>query len=408
MTAPIPDAAASGPSAAQLCKRCKENPGILNVRTEYICSDCFDKYLRSKCIKRMENHRVRYGECSGRKLLLPISFGISSTTLLHFIDNQLKNQLERVGNYGYDVLIVYVDESILDPDSPPRTHLELVKARFPDAGRYIAVGIEDIYNYKSVLLETLAENGMKEVKIEGSDPAAALKSLLSALPSATSRIDILTILRTRLLTQLAKHHSCEAILWGDSTTRLAEKTLAETAKGRGFSIPWQTADGMSPYGITNTYPLRDILKKELATYVTLTLPTSAPLLPLCVAYNSQPKYSANAAASGRNITIDELMTQYFETIEEQYPSIVANVVRTAGKLLPPRTGNDLDCRICGLPGDGGGGELTLSALTLNSGVAVKNGREENRSGGVGEGRMCYGCARSFHGVQEGYEWPLDA
>lgn len=140
-------------------------------------------------------------------------------------------------------------------------------------------------------------------------------------------------------------------------------------------------------------------------YVSVSLPGSRePLLALCAAYSAQPKHSAASAASGRNITIDELMTQYFESIETQYPSIVANVVRTAGKLKPPPPGSadGGPCMICGLPGDGAGGDMTLSALTLNAGVneGEKPGNGNKRSD------MCYGCARSTYGAAS-YDWPLE-
>lgn len=157
-------------------------------------------------------------------------------------------------------------------------------------------------------------------------------------------------------------------------------------------------------GVKFHYPLRDLLKSELVNYVSLELPGApAPLLPLCVAYSAQPKHSAAGAASGRNITIDELMTQYFESIETQYPSIVANVVRTAGKLQPLRgNANGESCRICGLPGDGAGGDMTLSALTLNA-QANDGGKPDNGNKRSG---MCYGCARSTYGAAS-YDWPLE-
>lgn len=86
----------------------------------------------------------------------------------------------------------------------------------------------------------------------------------------------------------------------------------------------------------------------------------------------------------------------------QYPSIVANVVKTAGKLQPLRGNASSDsCRVCGLPGDGAGGDMTLSALTL--GGEVSGGELKNRGKRSG---MCYGCARSTHGATI-YDWPLE-
>ncbi|CUS11521.1 unnamed protein product [Tuber aestivum] len=387
----------NGTTVSTLCKRCCTSPSVINLRTEHLCSDCFDKYIRSKCIKRMEAYRVRYNppdtDTSPRRLLLPLSFGISSTTLLHLLNSQLQNQLARTTRTGFVLVVVHIDESAIDPTVPPgEKSMRAVQERFPHVGEYLVVKLEGIYEFPSAVKAF-------EMGVGGSgggDWEEKLKDLLGALPSSTSRMDVLHILRTRLITGLARKHACEAVLWGDTTTRLAEKTLAETAKGRGFSIPWQTSDGDSPYGLKFLYPLRDLLKKELAVYISLDAPT--PLRPLCSGAAEEGEGKKKYAAVGKGITIDELMTQYFEGIEGQYPSIVANVVRTAGKLVTEggvvRIGR---CKICGLPRDGGGGELVL-------GAGAKSG-ETSGGGGKEGGDMCYGCARSVYGARP-YEWPL--
>ncbi|KAL0633330.1 Cytoplasmic tRNA 2-thiolation protein 2 [Maublancomyces gigas] len=394
-----------GEPAIQKCKRCRENTAVVVVRQENLCCECFDKYVRSKCIKRMETYRVRYPDTAPRTLLLPVSFGISSTTLLYLLCGQLARQSSQAGRTGFSLLIVHVDETCIDSSLPPRSHLDALRSRFPDAGHYTAVGIEDIYQFRNAAREVELAAGVDEEKAHGGfDAREAVRNLLGALASPTSRTDVLAVLRTRLVVEIAKREGCEGVLWGDTTTRLAEKTLGETAKGRGFSIPWRTADGDSPFGVKFHYPLRDLLKSELVNYVSLSLPASRePLLLLCAAYSAQPKHSAASAASGRNITIDELMTQYFESIETQYPSIVANVVRTAGKLQPLRGSADGGhCMICGLPGDGAGGDMTLSALTLNAGA---DEGEKPRNGNK-RSDMCYGCARSTYGAAS-YDWPLE-
>lgn len=128
--------------------------------------------------------------------------------------------------------------------------------------------------------------------------------------------------------------------------------------------------------------------KELVTYAKEL--ADPPLISLCWAYSEEPKHSAAKATSGRNITVDELMTQYFEQMEEQYPSIVSNVVRTANR-LKVEDPNAEHCVICGLPGDGGASGLTLGA------------QEETE--GISDG-MCYGCLRSTHGATDKIDWPL--
>jgi len=353
----------------------------------------------------MEAYRVRYNppdaDTSPRRLLLPLSFGISSITLLHLLNSQLQNQLARTTRTGFVLVVVHIDESAIDPTVPPgEESMRAVQERFPGLGEYLVVKLEGIYEFSSAVKAFEIGAGGSG----GGDWKERLKGLLGALPTPTSRMDVLQILRTRLITELARKHACEAILWGDTTTRLAEKTLAETAKGRGFSIPWQTSDGNSPYGVKFLYPLRDLLKKELAVYVSLDVPT--PLRPLCFGAAEEGEGKKKYAAVGKGITIDELMTQYFEGIERQYPSIVANVVQTAGKLVTEGGVVRIRrCKICGLPRDGGGGELVLDAETKfgesSGGEANGNGDGKKREG---DG-MCYGCARSVHGAKP-YEWPL--
>ncbi|KAL8916443.1 MAG: hypothetical protein Q9208_008509 [Pyrenodesmia sp. 3 TL-2023] len=134
---------------------------------------------------------------------------------------------------------------------------------------------------------------------------------------------MISILRCRLITCLAEKHGCSGILYGDSTTRLAERTLSETAKGRGGSIPWLTADGQSPHAIKVVYPMRDLLRKEIAAYTAMTDP---PLTPF-ILEGSSPV----VVPSSKNTTIEDLMSQYFDSVEQNYPSIVANVVRTSSE-----------------------------------------------------------------------------
>jgi cytoplasmic tRNA 2-thiolation protein 2 len=202
------------------------------------------------------------------------------------------------------------------------------------------------------------------------------------MPSATSRADLITTLLTQLLVDVTKKGGCESILFGDSTTRLAEKTLTETAKGRGFSLPWQVSDGMSPYGIGFNYPLRDLLKKELVEFSSLTIPSLADLI-------IYPNSASYVSVSSKSITIDDLMVQYFESVEENYPSIVANVVRTSSKLKPLATGDTIACGLCGLPvTEGTDGIFGWGGDQNSHSRRVKQNGHNNI--------LCYGCSRSIN------------
>jgi cytoplasmic tRNA 2-thiolation protein 2 len=195
----------------------------------------------------MESYKIRPDDNKQIPIfLLPISFGISSTALLYFINAQLQGQRQKVTRTRYKLKILHVDETVLDPSSPPAEHLAKIQERFPEAGDYISAKLEDIYNFPDgTQIEGLGEGGDFN--------AESMRAKLLALPSPTSREDMAGIIRTRLIVAIAKREGCGGILWGDTTTRLADKVMTEAAKGRGFSLPWQISDSKSPYGRSRFY-----------------------------------------------------------------------------------------------------------------------------------------------------------
>jgi len=339
-------------------------------------SDCFSHYIRSKCVKRIESYKIRtLPDGSVPVFLLPLSLGVSSTALLHLLSTALTAQRRRVSRARYALKIVHVDETLLHAHAPP-PDLAAVRERFPEAGEYSVVKLEDVY---------LFEVGGEEAS--AGDRAARLRRTLQSLPSPTSREDLARALRTRLIRRLAARHRCAGIFWGSSTTALASHILTSAALGRGASLPLLTQDGAHE-GTLNYHPLRDVFKKELVTFARDVLQPS--LWGLCVAEEGRQKHTAANAISARNITVGELLTQYFETMEVQYPSTVSNVVRMGDRL---KTAGEerMCCKLCGLPVDGGGNGLTLGAQD--------DGDESPRE-------MCYGCLRSIHGATAELNWPV--
>ena len=189
----------------------------------------------------MESYKIGAGPRTTEiaTFLLPLSFGISSTTLLYLLDAQLATQRARIHLPRYRLKILHVDERVLDPAAADPAHLAAVRARFPHAGEFLSHALADVYDFPDAVAALPPRAGVKD---------AALAALLRALPSPTSREDMAAILRTRLVVGVARREGCAGVLWGDSTTRLADKVLAEAAKGRGVSLPASIGDGPSPYG----------------------------------------------------------------------------------------------------------------------------------------------------------------
>ena len=352
-----------------------------NVRTDWT-RKCFSQYITTKAIKRMETYRARGSTKVSKKLLLPLSFGPSSASLLHILDHHLQGQYDRMNRAAYELYVVHVDLYLDAADrETSSTLLEKYKARYP-RHTYSSVGLEEALTLKNIDWGNL---GLPQPTSTDAPKSGTerLQELVRSIPSATSRADIVSTLLTRLLVDVAKRNTCESILFGDCTTRLAEKTLTETAKGRGFSLPWQVSDGMSPYGIGFNYPLRDVLKQELASFVSLTTPALTDLV-------RRQEPSSHVSASSKLTTIDDLMVQYFESVEENYPSIVANVVRTSSKLKPLTTDDTAACGLCGLPVEEG-----------TDGIFGWGGDQNPDSGPAREdehhGILCYGCSRSING-----------
>ena len=353
------------------------------------------KYVTTKIIKRMDDFKVRGGtKDKQRKILLPLSFGTCSITLLHILDQQLRIQLERTNRTGYELHILFVDHASASGQLMDAHFIDLIKNKYP-LNMFSTLLLEDIFNYQFPpdelnafsIIDTHEQSDVSEMKSN----TERLKTFLASLPSITSQTDLVNVLRTRVIVEFAKANGCECIAWGDSATRLAEKTLSETAKGRGYSLPWQTCEGLSPYGVTFNFPMRDLLRKEIVTYSSMTYP---PLEPLIVPQQA----ISQSSISSKNMTIDDLMGQYFGSVEENYPSIVANVVRTSSKLQTPgQSSESITCKICELPVDSQSQGLHGWGGNQED---ILNGSSTQKSSLPQDTVYCYGCARSVFNEKE--------
>jgi cytoplasmic tRNA 2-thiolation protein 2 len=279
--------------------------------------------------------------------------------------------MQKTGRTGFRLFLVHVhDDSRQNFDLRQDSHLPMLDRleRAYPGHECSVISLSNVLTQTSIreLFPSSIPSSEKgggaseETALTGSTPADRLQHLLGSLGSATSQADARNLLERRLLVEHAKAHSCEAILWSDSTTKLAEKTLAETAKGRGFALPWIIADGESPHGVSFYHPLRDLLNQEIEAYISFLGSAVEDVV---------AKSVVKPAVSTRHTTIDDLMTQYFASVEREYPSIVANVVRTTAKLEAALLREaEQQCELCEMPLDGQAPERS---------------------------RLCYGCIRTL-------------
>jgi cytoplasmic tRNA 2-thiolation protein 2 len=292
--------------------------------------------------------------------------------LLHILNADRQRRLDLGRLVGYDVNVLIVEpSSIASTGTSLDRNYEAIQKTFPDH-TFTRIPFHSIFDHAPEMEEIMREYAGSQFKDDNSlSNKERLAAFRASISTATSQVDIDTILLTRLVVAFAKKTGCESVIWGDSDSRLAAKALAGVAKGRGASLTWQVSDGMSPWGLKFEYPLRDVYKAELLQYESICPELADVIIP-------DPAPSENVLT--KNLSIDELMLRYVQNQGAKYPGVMANVARTANKLETSTSDGAATCALCaGLLGNVRG----------NTGVTVANQAEDNLSS-----QFCYGCMRS--------------
>jgi cytoplasmic tRNA 2-thiolation protein 2 len=363
----------------------------------------------AKCTKQMSILGKELGpiRVQGERILLGgLSLGTSSAAMVAMLHTYVTHIIDRGRRAPFNAMFVHVDVdgSAFEESGAGAQALRKFKERFPSFS-FRSVPLATALGLSSIDWSTLPAINRTQTSED------QLNSLFASLSSATSRADVVRLFIRHILASIAVGESCQAILFGHSTTALAELTLSETAKGRGFSLPWQTNDGplavsyfknavegktqtdlTSPEPTNGTpgdgkrsmgtniqvhHPLRDLLRKELVTYTKLVSPPLAEMIP-------EGPDLTGSVVSHKDISIEEVMIRYFAEVEENYPSVVANVAKTTAKL--DRLEVARRCGLCSMPLDELGDERWRGEIGDDWGGA-----------GDGKGDVCYGCERLVHG-----------
>jgi cytoplasmic tRNA 2-thiolation protein 2 len=359
-----------GKLSEDICVDCQSAEATLDIRKRRLCRDCFIKYVNSKALKRMELYRFKSNNHDiGRRLLLPVSGGVSSLVLLQLLDSQMQRQRAMRNRTAYELWVVLIEDFRTTVNANTRTFpwYTTLQKRFTSVSFIPIMSLHDVLALDTTIEDDLQAFGLIRSEAE-CDRDFTLRILESAT-SLTAGADLQDILLNRLIVSCAKQHDCESILWGHSDSRLAAKALAGVAKGRGGSLPFEICDGPSRSGINFSYPLRDILKPELGLYVSALPEVFSELL---IEDDPAPREKASI----RNTSIDDLLTTYINSHREKYPSIMANVVRTASKLQSPQLKQTTSsCRVCLVPYQGDSEQLS------------------------GEKGLCYACSRTRQDIR---------
>jgi cytoplasmic tRNA 2-thiolation protein 2 len=355
------------------CADCGEKEGSHEIRKRFLCANCFMRYVGSKILKRMESYRIKNQTGSFKpRLLLPLSGGVSSLVLLSVLDAQLQKQISMQGRTAYDLIIAHIDTSF-DFSTNLFEWYNQATSSFPLHTFVPPTHISSVVSLDQHLTTALSHLGMLTVDNTNHETnLSTYQTLLQACRTSTARTSTVSSLLSRHITAIAHEHACNSILYGHSDSRLAALSLAAVASGRGASVPSTIADGPSAaHGLSFNYPCRDLFKTELQLYASL-LDT-----PLVMAEHELVE--KKAPPSIKSQSIDELLTGYITSQGERYPSIMANVVRTAGKLERTEPGTeDEEQRYC----------VFCRGLML-----ARDGDRDDE--------LCYGCRRMKQDIKIG-------
>ncbi|RMD41360.1 hypothetical protein DV735_g3766, partial [Chaetothyriales sp. CBS 134920] len=242
--------------------------GTHEIRRRRLCSDCFIRYVHSKVFKRMDTFRFKNSTGNDarirRRLLLPLSGGVSSLALLNALDTQLKGQREKQNRTAYDLVLV---------------HIDMEDSGEENGQRGLAFRLE----------QDLARLGLGRTQ-QGQSDRELYSSVMAAASTPTARSDLEQVLLKRVVVSLAKKQTCEGVLWGHSDSRLAALALADTE--------------LELYARVLPEPLDGVLAPEMGSGGGSAAP---PLLAI------------------RNTSIDSLLSTYIMSQGDKYPSIMANV-----------------------------------------------------------------------------------
>ncbi|KAK7398497.1 Cytoplasmic tRNA 2-thiolation protein 2 [Neonectria punicea] len=392
-----------GSETGRPCKRCKVEDAPFRLRADPTCRDCYVQYVALKMGKRLSQlHRdIRISrQPTARRYIAGLSFGPSSSTFVQLLDDTGRRLSLKKSSSPFNLLVVHIDTDLsASVDSPAWKLIKEYQARFPFV-EFDCVPLADVLAVRSIDWRTLPLPAQND---SVTDPAVRLQGLFDALPTATSRADVLRQLIRHLLLHLAITRSCSALLLGHSTSALAALTLSEVANGRGFAVPLQVNDGLCTIctypavgsgsdtaepadGTGRTefpvyYPMREVFRNEILQYIDI-VPSLSGLVPA----DQMTIGGSSSIVSHKDLSIEEVMARYFDSVEDSYSGIVANVVRTTGKL--ERIAGDDFCGSCGMTLDEQGDSRWAGELGDDPGSVV----------GFGDmGRLCYGCKRSIRG-----------
>lgn len=292
-----------------------------------------------------EKFKVKFGDSEPVKVVLALSLGKSSLSLLDIIIESFKEQLVNPrAKLGYELVVVNVDESsICKYENKADELIEGLKKHYSEYPiEFVKMDINRFLSDRESIKKVRILEDLKTIKLPVDNSSAAattVSDILNSCPNRASRDDLFKIIMKQLIKSYTVAIGASTILWGDNMSSLAEEVIALTVKGRGGEIHKNLTDGEEEvFGTTieHLHPLRDVSNSEIDKFVQFRELSQFELVSSINSDNFVNKQK----------TINEVVKQYYKTVDQDSDNIVSTVVKTGAKLDEPKQYDNVNCSIC--------------------------------------------------------------
>ncbi|KAJ3359269.1 Cytoplasmic tRNA 2-thiolation protein 2 [Allomyces javanicus] len=329
------------------CSKCKTVKATIAVRQSIFCKACFLTGTEAKFRTAMSKLRPSTpprtagpasGESSGPSGVLALSGGCCSVALLHLLAMLIEQDRSRPHAVPQiaSLSVVFIDESEIIPCDPtyyPRLEALVRQCRIP----LRTVKLSTAFDLNAAGRTLVVENTTVSSTVPNPTKSSLdrLRAVFDSSPSTSAKEDLLDSIRTHLLLHAAK--DATYLFLGSSTTTLANRVIAATAKGKGASIPRFLAPTSTPLGTaspTVLKPLATFTAKELGLF---TYFRALDVIPFPTLTSARPP--------GLKVSVHHITQTFLAKLEATQEGTVSAVYRTAAKLRAPPTDAPL-CPLC--------------------------------------------------------------
>lgn len=301
--------------SSSLCKKCgEEGSYVLLHRKDPTCRACFEVYC---------NHKFRSTIGKTKKLkpsdkvLIAYSGGLCSAAMVGLTNQALKDSANK--KLRFIPAVIHVDEAFITNSTPVVEHessVVLKESTWPVFITSLEMALRDT-NDVPFYWETNLSNGNPPYGSE--ELKNVLMKSLSNTKSLSSKLDYLKLLRTQLITDIARHAGFDYVFYGDSCDDLAIELLCDIAMGRGSQVSSDIGFYDARYQVPICRPLREFLKRELVFF------NRSHYVPYDVPQNLVTKTDSR-------MSIQRLTETFVCGLQNNFPSTVHTIFKTGGKV----------------------------------------------------------------------------